>query len=470
MRRFAAFLLLVGLTQIPVWAGDYFMAPRSVFPTNSETTVRPDNAMLPTPVTSVPVQKKKTTKATTATQVPVQRVEQLGATQPTSSSVIVKTQYNASMPLPGTTVPASIPQSVSGETAAPVPGYTLPAPVSVTAPQSSREMVLPTGMSGGSVAPTRATSSSKRTVATQAVATQPVLTSSEEALKAQAATFAKMNYTAYTPAVTPTAKPATRAVEAKGLVIPMYTTPQVAAPQVAAPIRQTDYTPAAVYSGTPGTTGYSASTVFAPGTVPLPPPTGLRVVSGDYPGWCSSGCSSGLCDSDRMFGSRLLAWAFYQPTTRGALPILKPLPYVGPILAFRCDSPNGCSGSYGGGCGTSGCSTGACATGGNSAGTGTGLAARFGLGTSGRACKTGCVSPSDNVFTGYRFANNSVPSQSASVVQGGVTHTSYKPVAEPVPPTAMTPPPSKYYKPIYATDPMVQPASGDVLTRPFTRP
>jgi hypothetical protein len=36
MRRIAAFLLLAGLSQIPLWAGDYFMPGRSLYPTYHE--------------------------------------------------------------------------------------------------------------------------------------------------------------------------------------------------------------------------------------------------------------------------------------------------------------------------------------------------------------------------------------------------------------------------------------------------
>ncbi len=174
----------------------------------------------------------------------------------------------------------------------------------------------------------------------------------------------------------------------------------------------------------------------------MPLPTGYS-----YP--ALGGCPSGNCEhaEQRSCWQKFKAWACFQPTTRDALPKLRPHPYVGPITGtFTCGSV-----------GAPGCAVGAptptgCATGCAAEGMG-----RFGF-LPARSCKGQCVPPADDAIPGYRFANsrtlptgNFAPSQFGSDVPSG-EYPAYKPAGQP-------------------SGAGVRPAAGtDPVKRPFTRP
>jgi hypothetical protein len=91
-------------------------------------------------------------------------------------------------------------------------------------------------------------------------------------------------------------------------------------------------------------------------------------------------------------------------------------------------------------------------------------------GIANRGCRNGCVPPADDAIPGYHFGGK--PTTEGGTYQQYGSVTSYKPATTGVVPTAAitSTGSGKYFKPVYATESNVMPASGDVLTRPLTRP
>jgi len=132
--------------------------------------------------------------------------------------------------------------------------------------------------------------------------------------------------------------------------------------------------------------------------------------------------SGGACGTSVIAGSPIKSWLCYRPSTAHALPWLRPHPYVGPITGqFHCSAgacPQ-CAGAS------------ACAP-----WTACGKGVGFGLGHGRGGCRDGtCVTPPDDAFAGYKFAQPLSPAVSGRPAIA--TSTSYKPS---VPPTGMATP------------------------------
>ncbi len=475
MRRLAAFLLFAGMTQIPVWAGDYFMVARPIPPVE-EAPVKTTTSKLRDFFTSEyapvkvappkPADSKSATKAVAKKPEPKLETKATKVVDPKKGVVQTSGVVTASPPK------KSVVQA-SG--------------VVTTSPPMTRAEFLT-----GSTQPVQVSEPKKSIVASKPLAAVSVYAAppppvivpqAASTLSPKTLRTAKLGApTSATVAVIPTIPMVPTPVATS--VRPIEATETVVLPlpvgRVISPIRHADYTP-------------HVSSHTAAGAATMPLPTGFTLIGGEMPtpayatappssSSCgSAACSSGPREKSGLFSGRLCTWAFYQPTTRGALPILQPLPCVGPILAFRCDS-GGCAGGgcTSGGCAAGGKSGGGCATGnGNGgsgcAGTGTGLAARFGLGGAGHGCRNGCTPPPDNVFPGYKFASTGSPTHWTGPLQTDSSYSSYKPAvqqtgAQQLAPMASVDASPKFYKPVYATDSVAKPTSGDVLTRPFTRP
>ncbi|WP_439624426.1 hypothetical protein [Gemmata sp.] len=460
MRRIAAFLLLAGLSQIPLWAGDYFMPGRSLYPSYHETPAPAPVVVSETvvaPATPAKVTKPAPKKATPKSE-PV-------AVKPAAATVAVA-QPTVVVPASGT---APVVSPVYGKTV----GVELLPPTGMGRAVSATP---PSGTPFVSVTPEKpALAPSAKVTKKTTVVKTPTETLVPVAVVLPGTTVTRTEYVAPNDYVVPKSTYA-----APASVVPIQATaPATPLGRVFVPTRP--IVPVQYVAPAP--------TPVATGAVPAAPPVALPVYTG---GECPTCGRSGSCDSGGMFSGRLRSWLLFQPTTRNALPLLRPTPYIGPVLAWRCDgncppgsywggcnTPGHCSG-VAGGCATGGCATGGCATGGCATGTcggaraavagaANGLGGRtgFGLGLGG-SCKTGCTPPADDAIAGHRFASGTQPAWGTAPVAGPVTTTSYKPAARTLDA------PSQFYKPSYGTDAApaagVVPASGSVLARPFTRP
>ncbi|MCE9564844.1 MAG: hypothetical protein K8U57_22650 [Planctomycetes bacterium] len=462
MKRLAAFLLLAGTSQIPLWAGDYFTR-QSVFSSSNsdEAIVKVSEIKAPSKkevAKTTPAKKTETTIAATKATKFVPRVE------PTKG-IVQASGVSSTPPAPTTYMKLLF---STDSTAA----------VSVGQPTGPNIAAVPlTGVSVYAVPP------KPPVEAPMVVTTKPTKKSATVAPAVPPTNFLSAGPLPTRPMI-PMPTPTSMSLPPDTIIRPVEATTAVAPTSPEArklsPMRQPEYVPptpvhhAAAQAAMPLPTGFKLVGGELPGPYsgPVVAPAAPAAMSGPYAGPTASGCcptcGANPRESGGIFTGRLRSWMFYQPTTRDALPRCQPLPYVGPIIAFRCDGGAGCgAGGYGGGCGTGNCATGNCATG-NCAGAGPGLAGRFGGGD--RGCKSGCVPPSDDVFPGYRFATGPSPMAGVGPYQTVNSSTSYKPAA----PAPAAPPvadgSAKYYKPMYTPDSGVRPASGDVLARPFTRP
>ncbi|VTT99982.1 unnamed protein product [Gemmataceae bacterium] len=508
MRRIAAFLLLAGLSQIPLWAGDYFMPGRSLYPTYHETpppapvvvsevrveplapvpTLTPAKAVKPAPKKTTPKSEPVAVKpAATVGVAEAVVVVPASGTAPVVTPVYGKTvgvellpptgmgRAVSATPPAGTplvSVTAEKPAAVRGARPATVASATteaiVPVPVPIPGMVATRtEYALPN-------APFAAPAS---VVSIQAVhemqSASPVKATKKGSAKAPTETLVPVAVTLPGTTITRTEYVAVKTPFAAPASVPVI---PVAAAAPATPL-------ARVFAPTRPVVPVQ---YIAPAPTPVPTgaaPAAAPVYTG---GECPSCGRSGSCDSGGMFSGRLRSWFLFQPTTRNALPRLQPTPYTGPVLAWRCDG-NCPPGSYWGGCNTpghcsgagcgaaGGCATGTCASGtcGGAraavAGATCGLGGRLGLGLGG-SCKTGCTPADDDAIAGHRFANGGTqPVWGTAPVAGPVTTTSYKPAA-----ARTMDAPSQFYKPSYGTDAApaagVAPTGGNVLARPFTRP
>jgi hypothetical protein len=125
------------------------------------------------------------------------------------------------------------------------------------------------------------------------------------------------------------------------------------------------------------------------------------------------------CGGSVIAGSPIKSWLCYRPTTAHALPWLRPHPYVGPVTGqFHC-SPTACPECAG---------APACAPW-TACGKGVGLGIGHGRG----GCRDGtCITPPDEAFAGYKFAQPLSPALAGRPAIA--TSTSYKPG---VPPSGM---------------------------------
>jgi hypothetical protein len=510
MRRIAAFLLLAGLSQIPLWAGDYFMPGKSLYPTYHETP--PPAPVLVSETVVTPAAPAKATKPAPKTAAPKSEPVAVkpAAVKPAAATVAV-TEAAVVVPASGT---APVVTPVYGKTVGVelLPPTGMGRAVSATPPSGTPFVSVtpekPVVMS--SVRATKPATVVKTTETIVPVAVPiPGMVGTRTEYVVPNAPFAAPASVVSIQAVheMQTASPvkATKKATAKA---PTETVIPVAVTLPGTTITRTEYvavkSPFAAPASVPAIPATGPATplarVFAP-TRPVVPvqyiaPTPTPVPTGAAPaaapvytgGECPTCGRSGSCDSGGMFSGRFRSWFLFQPTTRNALPLLRPTPYTGPVLAWRCDGncppgsywggcnmPGHCSGA---GCGAAGgCATGTCATGtcGGAraavAGATNGLGCRtgFGLGLGG-SCKTGCTPPADDAIAGHRFASGGTQQVwGTAPVAGPVTTTSYKPAA----PRTMDAP-SQFYKPTYGTDAApaagVAPASGNVLARPFTRP
>lgn len=458
MRRVAAFLLLAGLSQIPLWAGDYFMPARSLYPTYQETV--PPAA--PVVVSEVRVQPLAPAPALALTPAKVTKTA-AKKTTPKSEPVVVK-----AAPATATVAETAVVVPTSGTAPVVNPVYGKTVGVELLPPTGVGRAVSVTPPSNPpfvAVTPEKPALGSAAKAAKKAVVVKtPTETVVPVAVTLPGTTITRTEYVA---TKTTFAAPAT--------VVPIQATaaPEVPVARVLAPTRPV--VPVQYIAPTP--------TPVPP--APMAAPAAAPVYTG---GECPTCGRSGSCDSGGLFSGRFRSWLLFQPTTRDALPRFQPLPYIGPVLAWRCDG-NCPPGSYWGGCnmpghcgvpGGAGCggATGGCATGACGgaraavAGAANGLGGRtgFGLGLGG-ACKSGCTPPADDAIAGYRFANGTQQVGGSVPVEGPVTSTSYKPAAAPA---RTLDAPSKFYKPSYGTDAApaanAAPAGGNVLARPFTRP
>lgn len=256
-----------------------------------------------------------------------------------------------------------------------------------------------------------------------------------------------------------------------------------------APVQATRYAPTPVYAPapiyTPAPVAYQQTVrtvAYAPGTlVPmgaaLPLPTGYRMTGsqttyaatgntapaydafdpasvGPFCGYSNRGSScGGFGNRDRNLLDRFTGWLCYHPSAGDALPKLRPHPYVGPVIAFRCDSAGACGNS---GCGPGGaaCAQAPTVRPGKHLNAALNAPCRPLLGSEDcgpAGCRSNrCVPPSDDAFPGYKFA--SVPNQGTMFGQ------------------PQTSPAYTTYKPAEQLPQQVVPASGDAMARPFTRP
>jgi len=538
MRRFAAFLLVAGLTQIPLWAGDYITNPRALFRSNFAVPVAPSEP---------PERANSTAKMPGHAQMVEAAISPSHAFMPPKSlfgasakpAVVQYELAGMNIPAPGSSVAASShfmpPKSLLSATklatphavATQVSSNHIPpkvrtsgsqtSTVRTTVPQTSASMVagvqvMPPKTLLGTVVPVSGQSAGQQEFATappslNAQATAPYmppksLFSSRSSVTTvpnqpvgAAVAYAPLPgmVSVYAmPALPPLSAPSANAQYQPMILAqaqapaqpfaPSRTLIQASVPSVArpietttptvpvfplarlmTPIRQVDYTPHS---------GYSTSNATAPSAA-MPLPTGYMPSGYAGSGPCPM-CGAGPRVSGGLLNGRLCAWACYQPTTRGALPIFQPRPYVGPIIAFRCDGSAGCgmSGNCGGGYGA------ATASGSEHTGKQLGCEAtnRTRLLGGDRAAETcrkgGCIPPDDSAFPGYKFAGGGYPTlwTGPTSAQTPVTTTSLKPEAKQPVARASLEAPTKFYKPVYASEANVQPASGNVLSQPFTRP
>ncbi|MFO0821927.1 MAG: hypothetical protein U0792_02220 [Gemmataceae bacterium] len=256
--------------------------------------------------------------------------------------------------------------------------------------------------------------------------------------------------------------------------------------RLVSPVRPAEFVPTNLPQS--GPTGMLPGTLYTPPHASgsgIPLPTGFKLIGSEQPlemssspyagasyspaagSTCGSNCGPRCSRSGGLFSGRLMEWAFFQPTTRDALPLLQPLQYVGPVLAFRCEGYGCGAGGYSLGCNSGCASTGA----GPRVGNGLGIGGNCGGGgLANRGCRNGCVPPADDAISGYHFGGK--PTIEGGTYQQYGSVTSYKPPTTGVVPTAATTSTGsgKYFKPVYATESNVMPARGDVLTRPLTRP
>lgn len=239
--------------------------------------------------------------------------------------------------------------------------------------------------------------------------------------------------------------PFARAIDPRVVVVPA--TPLPTSPQVPPPVIQQagGILPASKASRlaapAPERSAYVPNP-SSPARGEMPLPTGFTLVNNGTASGpaCAPAGDCAPCDGkSRSCLSRLKDWACFHGTSGGVLPVLRPQPYIGPVVGiFPCTSAAGCGYANGNGCGPAGCAAGgACAADGQQ------QTGRGGLLASLRGNRGQCISPADDAIPGYRFAaGQQSPPAAVGVYAQPAAQTVYKPAGTALFPELSAKPPA----------------------------